>query len=320
MTPLGERAREAVLAMRPAMPARDEAVLGRRQLYMLPTRHGLLFSLVLFVMLLAGINYENGLVYGLTFLLAGIAVISMLYTHRNLLGLHIRSGGCVPVFAGQPAEFPVCLVNAGATARVEISVEYAKTTIAHVDIEPHGQRCVAFQVATHQRGWLPMPEVGVSTQFPLGLLYSWSRRVRIDQRCLVYPRPAPPQAAPRRAGSEPWRESARDREGDDFVGVRDYQHGDSPRHINWKAVARGLPWQIKRFGGEQRQSVWLDWDQLDGLDTESRLSLLCRWIIDAEDEGLVYGMRIPGHTITPGQGADHRHDCLETLALFEDNA
>jgi uncharacterized protein (DUF58 family) len=317
MRPFGESARAAVLAIRPALPARDEAVLGRRQLFILPTRHGLLFSLILFVMLLAGINYENGLVYGLTFLLAGIGVVSMLYTHRNLLGLHIRSGPCAPVFAGQSAEFPVCLVNPGAIARVEISVEHASSAIDRIDIEPKGQHCVALRVATVERGWLAMPEVGVSTQYPLGLLYSWSRRVRIDQRCLVYPRPAPRQPSPSQAGNETWRDSARNREGDDFVGVRDYQHGDSPRHIDWKAVARGLPWQTKRFAGDQQKSVWLDWDQLDGLDTESRLSLLCRWIIDADEEGLIYGLRIPGRTIAPAQGVDHRHACLEALALFE---
>ncbi len=310
-------ARDAVLAMRPAVVAKGEAVLNRRQLYILPTRHGLLFSLFVFVMLLAGINYENGLVFGLTFLLAGMAVVSMLYTHRNLLGLCLKAGPCAPVFAGEKAVFQLCLVNTGATGRLEITVEQEGAEVDRVDIEPRGQRFVGVEVASAGRGWVFMPEVGVSTQFPIGLLYSWSRRVRIDQRCLVYPRPAAPQPVRGRGGNERWRETGRRPEGDDFIGVREYQRGDSPRHVDWKAVARGLPMQTKRFGGDQRESLWLEWDTLEGLDTESRLSLLCRWVIDAEADGLLYGLRIPGRVIAPSLGADHRHACLEALALFE---
>ena len=39
--------------------------LGHRQLYILPSRYGIIFSIVLLILLLTAINYENGLVYGL---------------------------------------------------------------------------------------------------------------------------------------------------------------------------------------------------------------------------------------------------------------
>lgn len=317
MRPRIRSARDAVLSMRPPIAAKKEAILDRRRLYMLPTRQGMLFAMVLFVMLLAGINYENGLVYGLTFLLSGMAVVSMLYTHRNLLGLHITAGPCAPVFAGEPAVFQVCLDNPGAGARLEVAVEHAGAQAATVDIDADGQRLVGIEVPTRQRGWLAMPDVGVSTQFPVGLFYSWSRRVRIDHHCLVYPRPAGRQPLRTRGDEERKRDAGLRPEGDDFIGVRDYQRGDSPRHVDWKAVARGQPLQTKRFGGDRRQSVWLDWEELDGLDTETRLSVLCRWVLDAETGGMLYGLRLPDNTIAPGGGPDHRHKCLEALALFE---
>ena len=43
-----------------------EAVLGTRQIYILPTRHGLLFALVLVALALAAVNYNNALAYLLT--------------------------------------------------------------------------------------------------------------------------------------------------------------------------------------------------------------------------------------------------------------
>ena len=60
----------------------------------------------------------------------------------------------------------------------------------------------------------------------------------------------------------------------------------------------------------------LDWEALPGLDTEERLSQMCRWVLDAEREGQLYGLRLPGVVLPPGRGADHRHRCLKALALF----
>ena len=39
-------------------------------------------------------------------------------------------------------------------------------------------------------------------------------------------------------------------EGDDFAGVRAYVPGESQRHIDWRAVARGQPLMTKQFAAE----------------------------------------------------------------------
>jgi len=46
------------------------------------------------------------------------------------------------------------------------------------------------------------------------------------------------------------------------------------------------------------------------------LSQLCRWVIDAENAGLRYGLLIPGNKIAPDRGPKHHATCLEALALF----
>jgi uncharacterized protein (DUF58 family) len=51
-------------------------------------------------------------------------------------------------------------------------------------------------------------------------------------------------------------------------------------------------------------------------DVESRLSILCRWALQAEQRGQQYGLRLPGTAIPPGRGEAHRTRCLEALALF----
>ena len=296
----------------------DTVSLGNRNVYMLPTRNGFIFSLLLFVLLLAAINYENGLIYALTFWLASVGVISMLHTHRNLLGLKIVAGPVQPVFAGDRALFSVCLINNLKIPRLGITVEHEKNEIARIDIEAGDRMCLPLPMATKRRGYVDMPPLVLSTQYPVGLLYTWSRRVKLNHRSIVYPQPGPYRPIIGSIDREQSRDTGHKGEGDDFIGLREYQRGDSPRHVDWKAAARGLGLHTKRFGGEARSTVWLDWEALNGLDTETRLSQLCRWVLDAEEEGMVYGLRIPGTDITPASGEAHRRTCLEALALFDD--
>src|SRR3990167_6341429 len=174
----------------------NSVILGRRQLFMLPTRFGLLFALLLAVQLLTAINYGNGLAYALTFLLGALAVVSMLYTHRNLLRLRLSASACAPVFADEIATFRIHLTNDSDTPRFGITVMRDKKEIAGVDIPARGSADVELPVPATQRGRVAIPPVTVTTRFPLGLLYSWSRCVELEQSCLVYPRPADP--TPRR--------------------------------------------------------------------------------------------------------------------------
>ena len=299
-----------------ATHAPSDIVLGRRQLFMLPTRFGLLFALLLAVQLLTAINYGNGLAYALTFLLGSLAVVSMLYTHRNLFRLRLAAGICAPVFAGEAAVFRIHLMNDSDTPRFGVAVLHDKKEIASVDIPAHDSADVEIPVVTVKRGHFVMPPVTLTTRFPLGLLYSWSRRVDLEQSCLVYPRPADPTPPRTRDAETPEFTHGLDAGGDDYIGTREFRPGDSPHHVDWKAVARGEGWQIKQFGGGYQPTLWLDWDTLPGLDTETRLSMLTRGVLDAERDGMLYGLRLPDKSFPPANGEHHQHECLRALALF----
>jgi uncharacterized protein (DUF58 family) len=102
---------------------------------------------------------------------------------------------------------------------------------------------------------------------------------------------------------------------DDFSGLRGYQHGDSPRRVDWKASAKEQGLLTKQFQGAENASLWLDWNLLPGRDAEQKISVLTRWALDAQVSGQPYGLRLPGREITPGYGEQHDHLCLEALAL-----
>lgn len=294
-----------------------EFALGTRQIYILPTRHGLLFALVLAALLLAAINYSNALAYLLTFLLASLAIVSLLHTQRNLLGLSVTATGCEPVFAGEPAVFHVCVRNAAA-ARAGLRIETRVAPAPRFDVPAADTRCVALRVPTARRGWLACPPLSLATHYPLGIARAWSRRLTLPARCLVYPQPA--EHADWRAVSAVDGEAtgAVAREGEDFAGLRAWQAGDPLARISWKTLARGQGLYTKEFGAPAAESVWIEWQAFSAPDTETRLGLMTRALLDAEDGGLRYGLRLPGCEIEPANGGPHRDRCLEALALYED--
>ena len=61
----------------------------------------------------------------------------------------------------------------------------------------------------------------------------------------------------------------------------------------------------------------LEWDALHGMESETRLRQLARWLLLAEAQGLKYGLSIPGSKVEPGRGDVHLHQCLRALAVFD---
>ena len=139
----------------------------------------------------------------------------------------------------------------------------------------------------------------------------------MDLSGIVYPKPAEmaPEPPPTQAAHGHRQHDARGEE--DFAGLRRYHEGDSPRHVAWKAYARSGDLLSKLFSGADTSSQWFDFGQIAATDPERRLSVLCRWIVDAERTRADYGLRLPGMEFPPAHGDAHRHRCLESLALFE---
>ncbi len=289
--------------------------LDRQRIFILPTRYGLMFAVVLLLMLVGSINYTLSLGFVLTFLLGGMALVSILHTYRNLAQLTVRAGKSMPVFAGQQASFALYLNGSSATERFAIGVTLEKQYPQFIDI-PVGETVTA-ALALHapQRGILRLGRFTLLSRFPLGLFRAWSK-LDLDMACIVYPQPdAAP--LPQLAGIQGRGDRAIATEGsDDFRGMRPYHPGDSLRHVAWKAMAQGRGMLTKQFSGQALPELWLDWDDLAGMATEARLSRLCRWVLDAQNAGLSYGLRIPCSIIAPGNGEAHRRTCLEALALF----
>lgn len=297
-------------------PDPDPVALHRRRIYILPTALGVGYGLSLFGMLLAAMNYNNSMAFALTFLLAGLGFVAMHWSHQNLSGAELRGLKLGPGFAGGACRLELEIGNPGRSPRHDLEVSVAGHAAPAADLAPGTGGRVAVELPATRRGRLRVRRLKIATDFPFGLFRAWAW-VHPECEGLVYPAPAAHPPPPAGGGPEDaagrWDEH---RGEDDFAGLRAFRRGDSPRRVAWKAVARGGDLLVKQFAGSPRASAWLDWDALPGLPAEERLSVLCRWVLDAHAGGDPFGLRLPGVEIPPALGTAHRHRCLAELALF----
>ena len=301
----------------PRAPEAGTITLVQRRVFILPTRQGIAYAVTLLLMLIGSINYGLGLGFILTFLLVGLGITAMLHTFRNLAHLRISAGRVAPVFAGEHARYAVRIRNPGASDRYEVGLTRNGTTAEFLNIAAFRDELMSVEVPAPRRGLMRPGRLTLFTRYPLGLFYAWSY-LNLDVQCVVYPRPArpgvslPPEEAA--AGSGAMQGAGQE----DFSGLRQYHPGDSPRHVAWKAAARGEELLTKHFSGRADAELWLDWRQLPtAMDVEQKLSQLARWVIDAHARGASFGLRVPGATIPMASGEAQRERCLEALALFD---
>ncbi len=291
------------------------AHIGHDKVYIFPSAYGLLFASALILMMIGALNYDSNLGLLFTFLFASTGTIAILQTWRNLIDIQVRIHQATPCFAGQKACFPVQLSEHSHRERPAIRLRIGSLEPITLHLKASGNITSQLHLPMLNRGEHRLGRVMLYTLYPFGFLRAWAY-IESDARVLVYPQPA--AAMLLHCSTQYVKSDSGDRGmgADDFVGLRPYRSGDSPRHLDWKAYARECGLVIRQFGGDRADHIWLDWNQWPGLDTEIRLSRLCRMVLDATQLDLHYGLKLPDLQIQPSAGDIHKHKCLTALARF----
>lgn len=312
-------------------PRQDQLTLTQRTVYILPSKGGLGYGVVVTVLLLAAINEQLNLAYALAFLLGGVGLSAMWLTHANLRGLTLSLGSMASVHAGQSLSMPVRL-DATSLARGRLGLtlhavgEDDDTLPSEVpgEVARGHQSTVLVPLTAHRRGWLELPRLRIQTTYPLGLFRAWAYW-RARQQVLVWPAldpHAPPLPDSDADGGS--RSAAASRPVDMPDGLRPWRRGDTLRTIAWKKsatrLASGLAPVSREASLRPHQECWVEWEQAQGLPLEARLSRLASWLVMAEqralDLGQPYGLRLPDRTLGPAHGPQHLQQCLDTLATW----
>ena len=298
-------------------PASSSSIeLHSRRLYILPTRFGYLYAIMLVVLLLAAINYQNSMAYVLTFLLTALGIISLWQTHKNLLGLRVQLKTPAPVFQGEELLFEYILQNPNPFHRYAVGIQYAQNAPVYTGIEPEQTVSVTLSLPSLKRGLYSAGRTFIFTRFPTGLFHAWGW-LKFDVPVLIYPKPQF-EVSLKQSLSEHYsgQQTVDTVDGDDFAGLREHQVGESLRHISWKAYAQGRGMLTKTFQGHASPSLWIDWQDMPASSQEGKLSQMTALLLEAHRQGRNYGLRLPGLTLEQDKGNAHRSDCLQHISTF----
>jgi uncharacterized protein (DUF58 family) len=297
------------------IPTARSVTLDQRRIFIFPSRAGLGYFLTLALMLIGAINYQNNMAFALVFFLFALFIVAILHTFANLSGLQFDALRGNPTFAGGVAEFEIQLRRTPRRRHHSIQLNWPGQPVTEISLVDSELQIAKLFHATRQRGLLKPGRLLVQTVYPLGLLRAWTW-IDLDLSALVYPRPLA-CARPVGAGEgQPDGQHQHQLGSDDFYGFRPYRSGDNPRHVLWRARAKGLPLQTKQFSEAQMQTEWLDWAALTG-ERELRLSNLCYWVLELHRLNTFFGLRLPGAILPLGNGDEQRTRALQQLALFE---
>ena len=284
-----------------------------------PTAGSAALLFVLAAMWYGASSQNSAAIYLLLFLLASVFLVSIPHTLINLFGISLNVESAKPTFAGDDVCLPIEIMNSSRATRygIEVVLPDANKTRERVDcISRESAARLTLRFPARQRGEHKIKTLALTSCYPLGFTRA-SRRYVSNQTYLVYPKPAGNLQLP--TNQSQFADSRIQQgagHGDDFAGVRAYVQGESQRHIDWKAVARGQSLMTKQFAVETKGALYLDFFELDAGDVEEKLSQLTLWVIEAERARQPYGLRLPGIDIPPALGQMHFHYCLRALSLF----
>jgi uncharacterized protein (DUF58 family) len=291
--------------------------LQARRIYILPSGAGLVAGALLFLMLLAGMNYSNSLALLLCFLLTGVTLVSMHECHGALAGLRLLHAQADDTYAGRLGTLQLSFENLQTRARTGLHLRCPGCDASAFQVEAGGTQRVRALYQAGGRGRLRIDQLELSCDAPLGLFRAWTW-LHLPLETIVYPQPRGRRRLPARRGDPraglPYARVAGEEE---WAWLRPLRDSDPPRRIAWKAYARGAPLLVAQYDAAAGQHRWLDWEALRTLPLELSLSQLAQWVLDCERLGETYGLRLPRATVAVGHGIAHQRACLQALALHD---
>ncbi|PHR84008.1 MAG: hypothetical protein COA59_08650 [Colwellia sp.] len=282
------------------------------------TRFGLSWLLTSIIFFILAANYSNNLLLFIALLLLAVLINVPWITWLNIRKLNIQTVDVKPIYAQQKGAINIQVVNTLAkfTPGVSVSIKgyaFNNTPETPLPLSQYALNNTSVAINPLARGCFALNKIQLSCNYPLGL-WQWHKRSTSKARLWVYPAPQGKLALPKPKAKQG---TYLKREQGDFSHVRTYQRGDSLNHIAWKQMARTGEVMTKEFdGGEGLRQTVLSYQNIKHGDIESRLSQLCRWILDSHKKQLKYALELPNKTIAAGQGEAHKNLCLQALAQF----
>jgi uncharacterized protein (DUF58 family) len=284
-------------------PQRGERLkLGLRNLYILPTRFGLLWLAGGGLLLLVAIQTQRNGPLLLSFLMLGLWLLALHLTQFNLQGLELEALAPSGGFAGEMVAYPLLCRSRCQRDGIQLGLAGSAATPQPLAA---GESVLSVPWRAGRRGLQTPGRLRLQTTAPLGLFVCWT--------LWEPPRPQPIYPA-RRPG--PVAESSTSRlaaGSDDWDDLRPHRPQDGLARVAWKSLAQGRGRQTKTFAAATPAVGLLT--PAPGLPPERALEHLSAEIWRRSKAGEAYGLALGDTQVAPNTGPEHRDRCLLALAL-----
>lgn len=298
-------------------PYLNKVTLNQKKIYIIPSKVSLGYLTCAGLLVIAGINYQNNLVYGLAFWMVAIFVVNIIFTFRNLAGVRFSVIKSDNAKVGENINFTVRLDGIGEQSKFNLFLESTGGQQTKIDLST--KKYFDWIVCTQglKRGPVNAPRIKIFTTYPLGLAYAWGY-VFLNANAWCFPESK--WYATGHNSSHDSDEEKQDRlvksGSHDFYQLANYQQGDKLNRIYWPALAKNNQWLVKEFVDYHGDELWLNFDDYPELQTENRLQYLAYLIEKAQSNNNLYGLKIAATVIEPNNSMAHQNICMLALAKY----
>lgn len=291
-------------------PSQEQHFLNRNKIYVLPTKFGGIFFLMIVSLFIGSVNYQLSSGFFLTFLLMSFAMISAWIGHQNLNKLHFKIQPIADTAVHQVCQIPLIIHF---QKRHCFAIKFIIGKHQKQFNQLTSQQCLLLPFQFRRRGHLAIPRIRLETRFPLGLFVVWSY-LTFDSKVYVYPEP-------KSAGFWPDPDSQGNQltneEGDeDFYTLKQTDNPwKQPSRISWRTVAKGLGWYEKQYNAPSKTLYLFSIDDIKTYPLEEGLKFISYWLIESEKRGYDYAFRSHS-TVQANHGHQHLTQQLRQLATY----
>lgn len=296
------------------MPAQNSFTLNHANTFIFPSKFGLHFLVLCFILFLLGTNYQNNLILFVLFFLCSFMVTCLLLSYQNIAGLTLTANQVKAQFAGQDCVFCLRIIkNLSPGQQIDFYFQNPSSPLKSVISE---QQVLVYGLS-NKRGWFNPGRVTIRSTFPFGLFTVWTH-LDFGLCALLYPKPLESDQQLVSLSAEQTNQGLTNAAlgFEQFSTLKSYQPGESLKSVAWKQVAQGRGWFSKQFEQSQGGDVLLDLALYTNLDLETKLSLLCYQVIELEKNDVSYALKLETKTTATDHGLQHKELCLKALALY----
>lgn len=312
------------------VPGKSEHVLTRNNIFILPTKFGLLYLLFVFLLFLLGTNYQNNIIMLMSYLLASFFITVMMHSFYNLAGLSLTSHSVHYGFAKQTINVPISI--SASKPHFDLTFGFAKYEFkTHVENCEKGQTVIHVPYLPSHRGLIPLGRVKVSSEYSFGLFNAWSM-LDFSHQATVYPQqikilPSQYQKSDIQISNNDYISNETSTAGiEEFSELRKHVVGEPMSRIAWKQLARGQGKYTKHYHSQQGSIHLLKLSDMPNTSLELQLSYLSYLIVEASQTEQRFGLDLTLNSnmsnpdsedyIEPNSGQAHKLKCLSALACF----